>query len=151
MNPHKPKSYYSLSFDFKFEFGNDDVFIAYTVPYTYTKIISHIKQLKLLSDSTRADFVKFKSIGKSNGGLDMPLIQISNPSKIGPDPGKPTILIIGRQHSGETHSSFIIHGLLNFLMSRDPLAFKLRDAIEFMVIPAMNPDGIVCGNYRCNT
>jgi hypothetical protein len=27
------------------------------------------------------------------------------------------IMIIGRQHSGETYSSFIIHGLINFLCS----------------------------------
>lgn len=36
-------------------------------------------------------------------------------------------------------------------MSRDLLAFKLREKLEFWIIPVMNPDGIVCGNYRCNT
>jgi murein tripeptide amidase MpaA len=37
------------------------------------------------------------------------------------------------------------------LLSRDPEANKLRDKLEFWFIPMMNPDGIVCGNYRCNT
>lgn len=27
----------------------------------------------------------------------------------------------------------------------------MRDALEFWILPVMNPDGIVCGNYRCNT
>ena len=30
------KSYYAMSFDFKFEYGGDDVYVAYTIPYTYT-------------------------------------------------------------------------------------------------------------------
>jgi murein tripeptide amidase MpaA len=63
---------------------------------------------------------------------------------------KPSIFIIGRQHSGETYSSFIIHGLINFLISKDPIADALREAIEFYIIPAVNPDGIVLSNYRCN-
>ena len=36
MNPHKPKSYYACSFDFKFDFEMDEVFCAYTIPYSYT-------------------------------------------------------------------------------------------------------------------
>ena len=43
MNPHKPKSYYVLSFDYRFEYDMDEVFCAYTVPYTYTQMNSHIK------------------------------------------------------------------------------------------------------------
>lgn len=38
MNPHKPKSYYCMSFDYKFDSGNDDVYMAYTVPYSYTQM-----------------------------------------------------------------------------------------------------------------
>jgi len=63
---------------------------------------------------------------------------------------KPVIMVIGRQHSGETHSSFIIHGLINFLISRNPFANKLRSEYEFWVIPMANPDGIIIGNYRTN-
>ena len=59
-------------------------------------------------------------------------------------------MVIGRQHSGETHSSFIIHGFINFLLSRHPLAHKIRDYLEFWILPMVNPDGIINGNYRCN-
>lgn len=48
MNPSNPKMYYTLSFDFKFEYSQDEVFIAYTVPYTYTHILKHLKLLKTL-------------------------------------------------------------------------------------------------------
>jgi len=93
--------------------------------------------------------MKFESIGTSNGNFDMPLIKISNKSK-NAEP-KPVIVIIGRQHCGETHSSFIIHGFINFLISREVICHKLRDMFEFWIAPIVNPDGVICGNYRCNT
>ena len=45
-----------LTFDYRFKNLNDEVFVAYTVPYTYTQMQTHIKQLKLLANSSR----KFK-------------------------------------------------------------------------------------------
>ena len=63
---------------------------------------------------------------------------------------KPIILIIGRQHPGETYSSFIIHGFVNHLLSRDPLCQKLRELFEIWIVPILNPDGVVVGNYRSN-
>lgn len=57
---------------------------------------------------------------------------------------------MGRQHSGETHSSFIIHGLINFLVSRDRKAIELRNYFEWWILPIVNPDGVVIGNYRTN-
>jgi len=64
------------------------------------------------------------SVGKSNGKLDMPLVKIRsavNKNIKGGEPKheeeKPVIFIIGRQHPGETLSSFIIHGLINYLLT----------------------------------
>merc|ERR1719253_1555083 len=54
-------------------------------------------------------------------------------------------------HSGETHSSFVVHGLINFLLSKDFTANKLRKEFEWWILPAVNPDGIVIGNYRSTT
>tara|TARA_B110000285_G_C15130287_1_gene623115 strand:+ start:973 stop:1152 length:180 start_codon:yes stop_codon:yes gene_type:complete len=59
--------------------------------------------------------MKVVSIGKSNGGVDIQCLKITNQERK-KNPTKPTIVIFGRQHSGETHSSFIIHGLINFLL-----------------------------------
>ena len=36
LNPHKLKSYYNMGFDFCFEYSGDEVFCAYTIPYSYT-------------------------------------------------------------------------------------------------------------------
>jgi cytosolic carboxypeptidase protein 2/3 len=111
---------------------------------------SHLQQIKDVSETSPFQFVKFSSIGKSNGGIDLPLLKITNQDKK-KGPPKPVVVIIGRQHSGETYSSFIIHGLINYLLSRDVLSHKLREACEFWIMPMVNPDGIIAGNYRCNT
>jgi len=96
-------------------------------------------------------FIRFEVMGTSNGGLEIPILKITNKPKRDNQEEKPVILIIGRQHSGETHSSFIIHGFINFLVSREALCEKMRDRFEFWIAPILNPDGVVCGNYRCNT
>ena len=68
--------------------------------------------------------------------------------KIGEGKDLPVVMVIGRQHSGETHSSFIIHGLINFLLGKD--AYSLRERFEWWILPMVNPDGVVLGNYRTN-
>ena len=94
--------------------------------------------------------MKFETLGTSNGNFDLPLIKISNKQKSTDNP-KPIIVIIGRQHCGETHSSFIIHGFINYLISREVICHKMREMFDFWIAPIVNPDGVIAGNYRCNT
>ena len=64
--------------------------------------------------------MRFESFGTSLGNLDIPILKIQNKDKEKNEYiDKPIIVIIGRQHSGETHSNFIIHGFLNFILSKD--------------------------------
>ena len=63
--------------------------------------------------SLKKDFVSVENIGQSIGGLSIPIVRIRSRNDL------PVVMIMGRQHSGETHSSFIIHGLINFLVSTD--------------------------------
>ena len=70
-------------------------------------------------------------------------------------------------HPGESNSSFIAKGILNFLTSDDEIAkvfiilhsitkFKfliikaLRKKVIFKIVPMLNPDGVIVGNYRCS-
>lgn len=49
LNPMSRRFYMQLSFTYSFQTANDEVFCAYTVPYNYTALQAHIKQLKLLT------------------------------------------------------------------------------------------------------
>ena len=39
-------------------------------------------------------------------------------------------------------------GLIDFLVSSEPIARALRDFVEFKIIPMINPDGVFNGNER---
>jgi cytosolic carboxypeptidase protein 2/3 len=103
-----------------------------------------------LIDCEDYKFVEFESAGTSIGGLDIPIIKVTNNDQDDVIPERPIIVIIGRQHTGETHSSFIIHGFTNHLLSRSLLSHKLRQTHEIWILPIVNPDGVVIGNYRSN-
>lgn len=63
-------------------------------------------------------------------------------------PNKKVVFVSARVHPGETSSSFVFNGFLNFIVSNDPRAVKLRDIFVFKLIPFLNPDGVVRGHYR---
>jgi murein tripeptide amidase MpaA len=58
--------------------------------------------------------------------------------------------LTGRVHPGETQASFMIQGVIDFLISDRPEAVILRDKFIFKIIPMLNPDGVIHGNYRCD-
>ena len=81
------------------------------------------------------------------------------------------VFITGRVHPGETPSSHILHGLrvfqttipsvlfeyrssiklaglMEFLCSNDARAIKMRSECCFKIVPMLNVDGVVLGNYR---
>lgn len=58
------------------------------------------------------------------------------------------MIITGRVHPGESNASFMVEGILDFLVSEAEEAKQLRNKYVFKVIPMLNPDGVVIGNYR---
>ena len=48
----------------------------------------------------------------------------------------------------ESNSSFIMQGVIDYITGNDPGACKLRDRYVFKIIPMLNPDGVIIGNYR---
>ena len=61
-----------------------------------------------------------------------------------------SIIITSRIHPGESNASYIVDGILTYLVSDEETAKYLRNNFVFKVIPMLNPDGVIIGNYRCS-
>ena len=60
------------------------------------------------------------------------------------------MFVSARVHPGESNSSWMMKGLIDFLVSSSAEAVVLRDHFIFKVVPMINPDGVINGNYRCS-
>jgi murein tripeptide amidase MpaA len=58
------------------------------------------------------------------------------------------IIVSARVHPGEAQSSWVVQGFIKFLLSDDPVARQLRSQYIFKIVPMLNPDGVIYGNYR---
>ena len=61
---------------------------------------------------------------------------------------KKGIVLLARQHPGETVGSWMIKGAYEFLMGFNEEAKYLRDNYIIKVIPMVNVDGVISGNSR---
>ena len=140
--------YYTLSFTYTFE-GPDTVYFAHCFPYTYTKLEHYLSSLE--SDRRVATFLRRKLLCYTLANNRCDLLTITSPSSSHSDMmRRPVIAVSARVHPGETNSSYMMEGFLDFLTSIDPVAQLLRDSFVFKVVPMLNPDGVIHGNYRCS-
>ena len=63
---------------------------------------------------------------------------------------KKGVFISARIHPGESNASWMMKGVIEFLVGNTPEARALRDNFVFKIVPIINPDGVINGNYRCS-
>lgn len=63
---------------------------------------------------------------------------------------KKGILLTGRVHPGESMTSYVVEYIIDFLLGNTVEARILRENFLFKIIPMLNIDGVINGNYRCN-
>ena len=63
---------------------------------------------------------------------------------------KKGIFLTARVHPGETNSSYMMKGIIDFLVGSSFEARSLRRKCIFKIVPMLNPDGVVYGNTRCS-
>jgi hypothetical protein len=139
-NVHYDENQYTLVFTQKFT--NRIVLIAYAHPYPYSREVEFINSLRSKSNIT---IIK---LGSTKESRDINLLTITDSTV--PDTGKKVVLITALQHAGEYPSGFIVEGMVNFLLSNDPVAVEARKETIYKIVPMLNPDGIYHGMTRYN-
>ena len=61
-----------------------------------------------------------------------------------------SIILTSRVHPGETNASWMMNGVIDCLVGDDEHAEFLRNTFVFKIVPMLNPDGVIVGNYRCS-
>ena len=59
------------------------------------------------------------------------------------------VVVTARVHPGESNSSYMMKGVIDYLTGPSLDAKILRDNFVFKSFPS-NPDGVIVGNYRCS-
>jgi murein tripeptide amidase MpaA len=167
--------YYCLSFTLTFDYNKDTVFIAYSRPYKYTSLILDILKAEnalmeqdpdKYPEEKRAEPAKWdgetditlnnqiwynrKTMCLTLSGIPVPILTVTACRNSGKKLNKREgIFLTSRVHPGETNSSFVFMGMLEMLMkTNDPIAQYLRENFVFKMVPCLNPDGVIRGNYR---
>jgi len=92
-----------------------------------------------------------ETLCRSFCGIPIPIITITNSnSKKHPLAKRKIIVITARVHAAEASGSFKVEGILRFLISNAGPAFLLRELYIFKIVPMLNPEGVLCGNFRCS-
>ena len=63
---------------------------------------------------------------------------------------KKGIVLTSRVHPGETGASFMMQGVIDYLVGPSIGARILRDNFMIKIVPMLNIDGVINGNTRCS-
>ncbi|CAH8621789.1 unnamed protein product [Schistosoma bovis] len=142
--------YYQLEWEMEFPYANDICYLAYSYPYTYTNLKSDLNELLIKSNEneTLNKTINCEVLCQTRAGNSCFLVTITDQTI--PNKDKYAVVITGRVHPGETNSSWITYGLLKFLTSNQSIVLTLKKQYTFYIIPMLNPDGVIVGNYRCS-
>lgn len=116
--------------------------IAVALPYGFSRWLERVEALRG-HPSVRSVEV----VGESLEGRPVHLLEIGDPAA-GTPPSQ--VWALARQHPGEPEGSHMLEGFLDWVLSDDPDAMRLRSRARILVVPFMNPDGVVRGNQRVN-
>ena len=143
-------NFHTLTFTFDLSKINTNpkyIYFSYCFPYTFTQLNKFIFSFKNYKNTLRLN-----QIGQTLDGNPINMLVITNfNDSFDVLANKKAIILTGRVHPGESNSSYVIQGLIEFLLSNDQKANNLRKHYIFKIVPMLNPDGVIRGNFRMNS
>jgi len=142
--------YYTLSFTYDVKIDDDIVYFAYSYPYPYSQLQRYLSEIE--ADPLRTLFMRRRLLCKTIGGNRCDVLTITAPASSSKELcQRPVVIITGRVHPGESNSSLVIHGFIDYLTRPHcEEARQLRSKYIFKIIPMLNPDSVINGCYRAD-
>ncbi|XP_076422637.1 cytosolic carboxypeptidase 3 isoform X3 [Peromyscus maniculatus bairdii] len=142
------RHFFSLTWTFQFPHSKDTCYFAHCYPYTYTNLQEYLSGIN--SDPVRSKFCKIRVLCHTLARNMVYVLTITTPLKNSDSRKRKAVILTARVHPGETNSSWIMKGFLDYILGDSSDAQLLRDTFIFKVVPMLNPDGVIVGNYRCS-
>lgn len=145
------RTFYTFTFTCTFEFDDDQVFFSHCYPYTYSDLQEDLSRIE--KDPACQNFFYRGTLTRTLAGNRCEYLSITSKDK---DPNsqkamsKKGIFLSARVHPGESNASWMMKGIIDILVGHSPEAKALRDHFVFKIVPILNPDGVINGNYRCS-
>ncbi|XP_046995654.1 cytosolic carboxypeptidase Nna1-like [Schistocerca americana] len=139
---------YTLTFTTEFPYDNDLVYMAHCYPYTYSDLQDYL--IRLQNHPIKSTYSKLRLLCRSLAGNNVYYLTITAPSYGEESKKKKAIVVTARVHPGETPSSWMMKGFMDFLTGDSGQAKELREKFIFKLVPMLNPDGVIVGNNRCS-
>ena len=136
----------SFILSFKFTMPSEEnstVYFAFCYPYSYTDLLRDLDALENRFAAKEGNIYFGRELLCHS--LDQRRVDLLTVTRNGDEKrrDKPVIFISARVHPGETPSSFVLKGFLEFILKEDDIrAQKLRENFIFLLVPMLNPDGI---------
>eukprot|EP00913_Durusdinium_trenchii_P011070 g10392.t1 len=108
----------------------DECFLAYSIPYTYTDLLRDLQPWP------------WESLATTMTGNQVPVLRLGNEQSL------QRACIVARAHPGETHASWVMRGVLDFLASDE--ARGCLSQLAWLIVPMLNVDGVAAGRTRTN-
>mmetsp|Transcript_1831 Transcript_1831/g.6502 ORF Transcript_1831/g.6502 Transcript_1831/m.6502 type:complete len:594 (-) Transcript_1831:90-1871(-) len=146
-NENTESSFFTTTWTYTPTEDIETAYWAHCYPYTYSDLQDYLTELEALN----LPFFERDTLCYTLAHNRIDLLTITAPTDNELDmKSRQGVILSARVHPGETTASWTMKGAIDFLVSDDPEAVYLREHYVFKIVPMLNPDGVIVGNYRCS-
>lgn len=121
--------------------GNGPLFVAAQEIMPPSVYDAWLDKLEIQPFATRS------LLGKSAEGRDIEMLRFATPDAA----PRETVVLVGRQHPPEVTGALAMIAFVDTLAEDSEVAKAYRARFETLMVPLLNPDGVMRGHWRHNT
>ncbi|KAK2161402.1 hypothetical protein LSH36_117g04018 [Paralvinella palmiformis] len=101
----------NIGWEREFQYGDDTCYLAHCYPYTFTDLRDDLDNM--LADPERSKVMKRQVLCETRAGNSCFLVTVTNFDS--DHTNKKAVIVTARVHPGETNSSWMMKGLLDYV------------------------------------